>query len=142
MLRPGTVAALLIIGCAPETDLHMVRARRERPDAPVLADGGVWLVDPPSGATVPPNLAAIAMRASRPEVEGATFRLHAASGANVPLGSPEPVDCAGTPHCYRLALTAALAPGTAYLVEPGPIGGLATAMAPDRQPPRVDDLRV
>jgi len=153
---------LLTMGCAPRTDLFGEAATGGDDPAGGTAAGA--LVDPPAGTTdVPSNLAAIVARLPAPiRLGGPTFRLRpsddGSGAADVALGDVAAVACTGAlaGSCYRVSLSATLAPSASYVFEvlpgataedgtpaaTGVIGAFDSAAAADDMPPQVVDFSV
>jgi hypothetical protein len=153
---------LCAVGCAPKTDLFGQAPGGAGEPAGGSAAGS--LVDPRAGTTdVPSNLAAIVARLPSPiMVAAGLFRLRPSDGAaggaaaEIDLGLPDPVACASAGACYRVPVTAALAPTRTYLFEllpgavapgggavpTGAIGAFDTAAGADQIAPSLLDFTV
>ncbi len=152
---------LLAVGCAPQTDLFGEAATGGGDPAGGSAAGS--LVDPPAGTTdVPSNLAAIVARLPAPILISApTFRLRPSDddgGSVVALADAASIACNGAlaGSCYRIPLTAMLAPSASYVFEllpgataadgtpaaTGVIGAFDSAATADDTPPQVVDFAV
>jgi len=152
------MAAALLAGCAPATDLsHLTEPGAQV--GPPPGPGGATLVDPPAGAAeVPLNLDGVIVRFPGEVVWGTSALSLCDGGPSVPTSPPAPTDCAdgGTGRCYRVDLQAALPPSVACSValapgatdaggsalDPGVIGVFQDAAAPDMTPPVIGDVAV
>ncbi len=143
----GRILAWLAIGaCGPDTGLLAERRHRAGQDSGAgFREGEAILVDPPAGAIVPRNLAAVTVRLPPEATNAGVYRLRPAGGPTVTLAAAEPHPCPPPGSCVRLAAPAVLAARVAYWVDTpagASIGGFTTGSALDHRAPRIADLRV
>jgi Lamin Tail Domain len=150
--------ALLLTGCAPQTDLvGAASGGDDRGGAGSPGPGGGALIDPAAGTIdVPINLAALVIAfPTAVTLPAEALRVCAGPDPPVVVGPPEPVPCpSGT--CYRAPLTAALPAAQSCRVEIGAgaldaagqplpsglLGVFDTAASPDDTPPLITGVTV